>query len=160
MPGQLLGNPNCGWIRGIWREDGHVRKVLVPGKPDAPAHWAASTDPQAWSYWRREELVYTSGLPARLGLDAPALLGVERHGEEVHLLLEDVEGRTGADLRFDEIVEAARILGRSQGTVVAKTANSPIRPIGRASPRALAEQRIPARLPGEQAGQLATSGRR
>ena len=29
MPGQLLGNPNCGWIRGIWREDGHVRKVLV-----------------------------------------------------------------------------------------------------------------------------------
>ena len=119
MPGQLLGNPNCGWIRGIWREDGHVRKVLVPGKPDAPAHWAASHDPRAWSYWRREELVYTTGLPARLGLDAPALLGVERHGDEVHLLLEDVQGRTGAGLRFEELVEAARMLGHAQGAMPA-----------------------------------------
>jgi hypothetical protein len=115
VPGQLLGNPNCGWIRGIWREDGHVRKVLVPGKPGAPAHWAASHDPRKWSYWRREELVYTSGLPRRLGLGAPALLGLERHGDEMHLLLEDVHGRTGADLRLDELVEAARILGRAQG---------------------------------------------
>jgi hypothetical protein len=125
VPGQLLGNPNCGWIRGVWREDGRVRKVLVPARPDAPAHWAASNDPRAWSYWRREELVYMTGLPARLGIDAPALLGVERHGEEVHLLLEDVAGRTGAELRFEELVEAARIVGRSQGAAAANMARWP-----------------------------------
>jgi hypothetical protein len=111
VPGQLLGNANIGWIRGVWREDGVVRKVLVPGKPGAPAHWAGSEDPAAWNYWRREELVYTSGLPAGLGLDAPALLGVERHGEEVHLLLEDVHGRTGAALTLDDLTRAARLVG-------------------------------------------------
>src|SRR5262249_40163967 len=49
------------------------------------------------------------------GLDAPALLGVERQGEEVHLLLEDVEGRTDAELRLDDLAAAARALGTSQG---------------------------------------------
>jgi hypothetical protein len=117
VPRRLLGNPNIGWIRGIWREDGQVRKVLVPRREDAPAHWAASEDPRAWSYWRREELVYATGLPARLGLDAPALLGVERHGDELHLLLEDVAGRTGADLTLDDLARAARDLGRAQAGV-------------------------------------------
>jgi len=67
---QLTHNPANGVTAGIRLEDGVVHKRLTCRRA-APAHWAASTDPRHWNYWRREALVYETGLPERLGLAAP-----------------------------------------------------------------------------------------
>jgi hypothetical protein len=110
----LTHNPANGVTAGVWREDGVVHKVLTRRR-DAPAHWAASDDPRHWNSWRREALVYTTGLPARLGLGAPRLLGCEETPEgDIELRLEAVEGRHGADLTVDDLAALARALGRAQ----------------------------------------------
>jgi hypothetical protein len=111
----LTHNTLNGVTAGVWREDGVVRKLLTPRRP-APAHWAASSDPRHWNYWRREALVYGSRLPERLGLEAPRLLGqLETPDGDVELRLEDVPGRHGGALTVSDLEAAADALGRSQG---------------------------------------------
>ena len=85
---ELVHNPLNGVTGGVWRREGVVHKVLTRRR-DAPAHWAASLDPRHWNYWEREALVYTTGLPERLGLGAPAFLGAGSTPDgEVELCLE------------------------------------------------------------------------
>jgi len=112
---RLIHNALSGVTVGVWREAGAIRKRLTR-RADAPAHWAASEDPHHWNYWRREALVYETGLPARLGLAAPGLLGLhETEGGDVELRLEDVAGRHGAALTIADLAAAAHALGRAQG---------------------------------------------
>ena len=111
----LTHNPLNGVTAGVWREGETVRKVLTRRR-DAPAHWAASEDPRHWNYWRREALVYESGLPERLGLGAPRLLDLsETPDGDLALQLEHVDGRHGAALTLDDLEAAALALGRAQG---------------------------------------------
>jgi hypothetical protein len=78
--------------------------------------WASSDEPRHWNYWRREALVYTTELPARLGLGAPRLLGAETTAEgDIELRLEHVGGRHGGTLTIDDLEAAAEALGRAQG---------------------------------------------
>lgn len=115
----LRHNRANGVTVGIWREwyRGSTCVVKQIGRrADAPPHWAPSEEPTHWNYWRREPLVYRSGLPRRLGLGAPELVDLvsdDRGG--VSLKLEDVQGRTGASLTLDDHAAVALALGRSQG---------------------------------------------
>ena len=111
---RLTHNPLNGVTAGLWSEDGVVHKVLTRSG-EGPAHWAASDDERHWNFWRREALVYEAGLPERLGLGAPRLLGLTAGEGEVELRLEHVEGRTGDDLTADDLEAAAHALGRAQG---------------------------------------------
>ena len=111
----LTHNPANGVTAGVWSEDGVVHKVLTRRR-DAPPHWAASDDERHWNYWRREALVYASGLPEQLGLGAPRLLGLSESAEgDVELRLEDVRGRHADALTADDLAAAAHALGRAQG---------------------------------------------
>jgi hypothetical protein len=54
-------------------------KILPPpGRAGVPAHWATSTDPGQWNYWRREALAFREGLAqtayAAAGIRPPDLL--------------------------------------------------------------------------------------
>jgi hypothetical protein len=111
----LTHNPLNGVTAGVWREGGIVRKLLTRRRA-APEHWAASSDPQHWNYWRREALVYRCGLPGALGLAAPRLVASSDMPDgDVELLLEDVAGRHGGSLTVADVEAAAAALGRSQG---------------------------------------------
>lgn len=110
----LPHNPLNGVTADVRREAGGIRKVLTRRR-DAPSHWAASDDPRHWNYWRREALVYSTDLPARLGLGAPRLIDLALVDERVDLLLEDVAGRHGATLTIEDLEATAEVLGRSQG---------------------------------------------
>lgn len=115
---ELTHNRNNEVTVGIWRHGDEVRKVLGPPRGAAgAAGWAASHDARHWNYWRREALVYTTGLPARLGLASPALLAppLERGDGYVELRLEWVDGRSGHGFGVDDVAATALALGRSQG---------------------------------------------
>lgn len=73
----LTHNPLNGVTAGVWKRGSVVHKVLTRRR-EAPSHWASSEDPRHWNYWRRETLVYASGLPEHLGLGAPRLLEMSR----------------------------------------------------------------------------------
>jgi hypothetical protein len=89
-----------------------VHKLLTP-RGEGLAHWATSEQPAHWNYWRREAEVYASGLPERLGVRALELR--EREDGGVELVLQHVEGQTGAALTLEDLVATARVLGRAQG---------------------------------------------
>jgi hypothetical protein len=111
----LVHNPLNGVTADVWRDDGVVHKVLTRRR-EAPPHWAASEDPRHWNYWKREALVYESGLPERLGLGAPQLLGLsETPDGDIELRLEHVDGRHADALTVEDLAAAAAMLGRSQG---------------------------------------------
>lgn len=111
----LTHNPQNGVTGGVWRRGEVVHKVLTCRR-EVAAHWVASEDPRHWNYWRREALVYRSGLPQRLGLGAPRLLHLEQTPDgDLELQLEHVHGHHGATLTVDDLEAAARMLGRSQG---------------------------------------------
>jgi hypothetical protein len=110
----LTHNPLNGVTGGVWRRGDVVYKVLTRRRR-APAHWAASDDPRHWNYWKREALVYQTGLPGRLGLGAPRLLGSAESLEgDIELRLENVQGAHGAALSVADLEVTARALGRSQ----------------------------------------------
>jgi hypothetical protein len=113
--GRLKHNALNGVTADIWKQGRVVHKVLTRHR-DAPAHWVSSDDPRHWNYWRREALVYTSGLPERVGLPTPRLLGVNESPQgDIELRLEHVEGRHAAALTIEDLEVAARVLGRVQG---------------------------------------------
>jgi hypothetical protein len=111
----LPHNPRNGVTGGVWRRGDAVHKLLTHRRA-VSAGWASSGEPRHWNYWRREALVYASGLPARLGLGAPRLLGVETTAEgDIELRLEAVAGRHAGTLTIDDLEAAAEALGRAQG---------------------------------------------
>src|SRR4051794_16407399 len=115
MAEQLRHNPSNGVTAGVWRDRDVVHKVLTAHKP-APKHWASSTDPRHWNYWRREALVYETGLPARLGLGAPRLVTAPVVSEgAVELRIEWLDGRHGDALTMEDLEAAAGALGGAQG---------------------------------------------
>jgi hypothetical protein len=118
----LRYNPFNAVTQGIDRvagADGRqlVRKRLGRRKPGAPEHWLASEDLRHWNYWRREAEAYRSReLAASLagtGLAMPAA-DVLDTPDGTDLLLEDVEGRPGAEFDLDDHIALARGLGRWQ----------------------------------------------
>ena len=116
MPGEALThNPLNGVTAGVWKQGSVVHKVLTHRR-EAPPHWAASQDERHWNYWKREALVYASGLPERLGLGAPRLLEMLELPEgDIELRLEYVEGRHSGALTVDDLESTAEVLGRAQG---------------------------------------------
>ena len=111
----LTHNPANGVTAAVWRRGPVLHKVLTRRRP-APPYWAASDDPRHWNYWKREALVYRTGLPRRLGLSAPRLLEVvESPDGDLELRLENVTGRHGAALTIEDLESAAGALGRAQG---------------------------------------------
>jgi hypothetical protein len=113
----LTHNPLNGVTAGVWKHGSVVHKVLTRRR-EAPPQWASSEDPRHWNYWRREALVYASGLPERLGLGSPHLLGADESPEgDLELRLEHVEGRHGGALGVEDLEVAAHVLGRAQGRV-------------------------------------------
>jgi hypothetical protein len=82
----------------------------------------SSADPAAWYYWKREALVYQSGLLADLpgGLTAPRCFGVvEQPGEEVWMWLEAIREATGRVWPLEHYGIAARHLGQFNGAYLA-----------------------------------------
>lgn len=111
----LTHNPLNGVTADVRRRGDVVHKVLTRRR-EVPAQWASSDDPRHWNYWKREAFVYDSGLPARLGLEAPRLLGLNETPEgDLELELEHVTGRHGEALTVADLEAVARALGRSQG---------------------------------------------
>jgi hypothetical protein len=66
VPTPLDHNPLNGVTGGLWRSGGAVHKRLTR-RAGAPVHWAASTEPRHWNYWRREALVRAQGGPGLVG---------------------------------------------------------------------------------------------
>ena len=98
----------------VWAEEGVVHKLLTRRGEAAPG-WERSDDERHWNYWKREALAYESGLPGRLGLDAPRLVGVSERTDEVELRIEQVDGRHAEELTPADLELAAGALGRAQG---------------------------------------------
>ena len=75
-------------------------------------------DQTHWNYWKREPLIYQSGLLETLpgGLTAPRCFGiVEKPGNIVLLWLEDVAGSDAGAWSLDRYALTARHLGQLNG---------------------------------------------
>ncbi|MFC4068392.1 phosphotransferase family protein [Actinoplanes subglobosus] len=108
---------------GVWRVrhgDGTaIRKVVNRRRDGAAAHLAASDDPGHFNYWRREPLVYGTGLAdsafAAGGLRGPSLISVtEIEDGVVEMLLEDVQGTAGMNLSTETVGDCAYRIGVGQ----------------------------------------------
>lgn len=125
----LTHNPLNAVTGGIWRvvgpRDSVIVKVITDGRRhDGPDWWAASRVDHHWNSWRREVLVYRTGLPSLYepdGLGAPELRASHDLDDGTAVLvLEDVAGRTGSALTVDDLVDLAGALGRAQGRLAAR----------------------------------------
>jgi hypothetical protein len=125
---ERLGHSRLGPTRGVWRVDGAggataILKVVGP-RDDEGAE--ASRRPASYQFWAREEAVLDHGLPPPYpdsGVRGPRLLGrFERGDGAIALWLEDVDGRSGADLSLDDFAGFARRLGEAQGRIAAAAA--------------------------------------
>ncbi len=116
-------------VYGVYRFRGTARAgadilpwslvLKAQGHTSAPE---SSSDPAAWTYWKREVLVYQSGLLGDLpaGLDAPRCLAVsEQPAEEAWLWLEDIEEQVGRTWPLEQFGVAAHDLGRFNGAYLA-----------------------------------------
>src|SRR5579872_298355 len=113
--------------------DSLVLKIVRHGVDTDPnGLWTAGADPSHRNYWKREWLAFDSGLLARLPgpLRAPAVrLTTEHPPDEAWVWMEDVAGRTGAQLRpDDDYATIARRLGATQGAFASGRATLPDEP--------------------------------
>lgn len=83
----------------------------------------AASDPTGAAYWRREPLVFVSGLLEGLagGLTAPKCFGVDERPDGTWLWLEDVTEAAGAAWPVDRYGLAARHLGQFGGAWLTAT---------------------------------------
>jgi hypothetical protein len=81
-------------------------------------------DQTHWNYWKREPLMYQSGLLESIpGLTAPRCFGVvEMSGNIIRLWLEDVTDTYGGDWPLDRYALAARHLGQMNGIYLSERA--------------------------------------
>lgn len=111
-----------GSTAGVWRVrvggGSAVLKLLRLGAAPTP-RWLSQPEPQDPYYWRREPLVYESGVLEGLGdLRAPALLGLhERPDGSLALWLEDVPA--APPWSPERLGSFARRLGRAQALLAA-----------------------------------------
>ncbi|HST42768.1 MAG TPA: phosphotransferase [Conexibacter sp.] len=121
----LDGAGNAGATGGLWRvaaAPGAPRRwsvvlKLVHHSGAGSQHWRSSDDVNDPMYWKREALLYRSGLLRDLsgGLRAPDCLHVaERPDGSVALWLEDVAGVAAPDWPLPRYAVAARHLGAAQ----------------------------------------------
>jgi hypothetical protein len=98
-----------------------VLKIIQHGNDRSP-RWPSSSDPDDWSYWKREVLAYRSGFTSSLagGMRGPELLGsFERADGTVALWLEDVgRGIAGTSWSVPEYEPAAGAIGQAQGALL------------------------------------------
>jgi hypothetical protein len=99
----------------VWRDGDVVIKRLRHTAPEAPAHWQPSIDPRSFRYWRRELYAYETGLPQRLGLLGPELVGAIETDDGAEFTVAAFTGRTTSALTVDDLAELARSVGRGQG---------------------------------------------
>jgi hypothetical protein len=100
-----------------------ILKVVRP-----PTHWNISergdcNDVAHWNYWKREVLVYGSGLLNKLppGFAAPRCFGIEQRPNNVYWLwLEDIQGVYPQSWTLDQYALAARHLGRFGGAYLTR----------------------------------------
>ena len=126
MNDELTHNPKNAVTESIVREafQGRpaVKKVLTKvNRPDTPAEWRASEELDHWNYWRREAEVYLSELPKLIGdtaLRLPELLHFAETDEQITLWLEDVHGRTGAQLSIDDYERICHAWGSAQNKIL------------------------------------------
>lgn len=126
----LSGNP---WLTdGIWHVASAERSVILKhvtahrGDATSPwaRHWTYRSDVEThWNYWRREFLAYRSEIPALFGssgLRSPGLIAYEDGGDHVDLWLEECTGPAVTTWSTQQYVDAARLLGTTQGRLTAK----------------------------------------
>ncbi len=118
-----LGDATPAATAGVWRvrtaEDSAILK-LVRHDPDGHERWPSSEDESSPYYWRREPLVYGSGLLDSLGpgLRAPRCrLCAERPDGSIALWLEDVGAHP--EWTLERLRRIAFELGRMQGRMAA-----------------------------------------
>jgi hypothetical protein len=126
-----LGHSRFGSTRGVWRvvaPDGR-RAVLKVVGPREDERAERTRRPSSYLFWAREPIVFDEGLPAAYrdaGIRGPRLLRrVDRPDGAVALWLEDVEGRTGAELSVADLGAFARRLGEAQGRIAVAGAPQP-----------------------------------
>ncbi len=116
---RVAGTAHVGGAARAWSV---VLKIIggMAGDPASP--FAPTEEPGHWNYWRREPLVYASGLLDALpaGLRAPRSFGTTLRGaHEAWLWLEDLAAPTAAGWPPARFGRAARSLGRWQGAYAA-----------------------------------------
>jgi len=106
---ERVGEDGSTWVR---------KRLSGRNPPDAPGEWRASSAPRHWNYWRREALVYRSGLGELLdgtGVRLPEVLEViDIDAHTVELRLEDVDGRSGAELQSADYLRVCHAWGYAQ----------------------------------------------
>ena len=98
-------------------ESSVVKCLRRTNSDDTPSEWRASLEPHHWNFWQREHLVYTSELACLLSgsqVRLPELLSARESPDGFDLVLEDVDGRSGADLSLDDYVALAEAWGTVQ----------------------------------------------
>lgn len=125
LPYRVINRVTAGLyqVSGSARVDGAAQpwsvflKVLRHLPPAGDTNFNPSDDPAHWNYWRREALVYQSGLLERLpdGLAAPRCYGVEQPAPDtIWLWLEQIAGAPAGAWPVERFGLAARHLGRLQ----------------------------------------------
>ena len=127
QPGAGVGNPvSLGLYRfeGTGQDQGEyipwsvILKVIQSPANEGQENLGEGDDPTHWNYWKREPLVYQSGLLETLpgGVTAPRCFGiVEMPGNIVYLWLENVIGSDAGSWSLDRYALAARHLGQLNG---------------------------------------------
>jgi hypothetical protein len=116
-----LGNAATG---GIWRVRGTAGSAILkvarlPVVADPSRAFPTSDEPDHWNYWRREALIYETGLAetayAHAGIAVPALLEANPRADGgVELWLADVRGTAGWDWPVPRLARFAYELGVGQ----------------------------------------------
>ena len=116
-----LGNAATG---GIWRVRGTAGSAILKVArlavvPDPSRAFPTSDEPDHWNYWRREALIYETGLAAtayaHAGIAVPALLEANPRADGgVELWLADVRGTAGWDWPVPRLARFAYELGVGQ----------------------------------------------
>jgi len=131
---EQLYDPVAAATAGLWRVSGDAWSVvlkLIHHGHDRHPRWPSSTDPDDWSYWKREVLAYRSGLTTSFagGLRGPTCVAIfDRADGTVALWLEDVgRGAPGTSWTVASYEPAARDIGQAQGALalVSPTSSEP-----------------------------------
>ncbi|NUT32269.1 MAG: hypothetical protein HOV79_04245 [Hamadaea sp.] len=132
---KLTHNESNAATGGIWLVRGTsadaVLKIARPptDPPSGSPAWPTSDDPGHWNHWKREALVYTSGLSsayADAGITAPDLLATEDLADgSVALWLAAASGTPGPDWTPGHFGAFALRLGRAQGGWIGRVPEQP-----------------------------------
>ena len=104
-----------------------ILKVIQSPENVGEKEMGGGEDPTHWNYWKREPLVYRSGLLDQLpeGLSAPACYAVEElPGNVAHLWLEEIRDVYKGAWTLQRYSLGARHLGRLNGVFSSKSSYS------------------------------------